>query len=137
VHARDLARPYEIGIAIGHRTHKPGQHAAIALHFSRFRQLGADIVESQAEAQMIEWHFGKSMNPREVGLTLLRAIVQGDDLPLDRDWLLRKRCGGIATDGLDGRKTDGNQPGTDACQHTYVSSRETLSVHEKRVRTDL
>jgi hypothetical protein len=59
-------------------------------------------VESQDEAQVIEWHFGKAMNPREVGVTLLRAIVQSDDLPLDRDWLLRKRCGDVATDGQDG-----------------------------------
>src|SRR5712664_2149114 len=115
VHARDLARPREIRIAIGHRTYKPSQHAAVALHFSRLRQLRANIVESQDEAQVIEWHFGKAMYPREIGVTLLRAIVQSDDLPPDRDWLLRKRCGDIATDGLDGCKTDGNQPSTDAC----------------------
>jgi hypothetical protein len=75
VHVRNLARPREIGIAIGHRTYKPSQHAAVALHFSRLRQLRADIVESQDEAQVVEWHFGKAMNPREVGVTLLRAIV--------------------------------------------------------------
>ncbi len=102
VHARDLARPREIGITIGHRTNKPSQHAAIALHFGQLRQLRANIVEMQDEAQVIERHFGKAMNPREVGVTLLRTIVQRDDLPLDRDWLLRKRCGGIATDRQDG-----------------------------------